>query len=658
MEENRRYCPRHEEHVMTIKTKMMIVVLAALLGIASLAGVSRYQIARVYESANFGTVNSVPSILALDDGSLALTTEEQLLGALATANISAVDAATEQKIAKIQQNLEGSIKTYESLLAGDHDKELLNSDRDGVKAIVAANAHYMAAVQQKRADDARSALAEAHAGAQKLMDALQEHRLYNKELGDKAGQEALAIQHTAEFQSLVLAGVTLLALGLIGLFITRSLLGQLGGEPSYAAQLVQSVASGDLSVEVKTRPNDSNSMLLAVKSMIERLRQVTDGQRRVVDAANRGDFRARVDLAGLAGFQKDMAEGLNQLAETIGASVDDVVRVMKALSDGDLTQTIDKRYEGSFGEMKEYANNTVLKLSVVIGEVNGAAQSLTSAAEQVSATSQSISQAASEQAAGVEQTSSSMEQMTASIAQNTENAKITDSMATKASTEAAEGGEAVKATVTAMKQIAQKIGIIDDIAYQTNLLALNAAIEAARAGEHGKGFAVVAAEVRKLAERSQVAAQEISTVATGSVQLAEQAGALLAEIVPSIKKTSDLVQEISAASREQSSGVGQINSALSQLSQTTQQNASASEELAATAGEMSSQSEQLQETMRFFKIAGDGKRGSGPATSAAATTRAAPAKSSRKASTAAGVAGNLALASNAPDEAQFSKFPQ
>ena len=281
-----------------------------------------------------------------------------------------------------------------------------------------------------------------------------------------------------------------------------------------------------------------------------------------------------------------------------------VLAHVERLARGDLDSRCEQASQDEIGHLAAATNKTAENLAQVVKDVNDGADALASASEQVKATAKSLSQASSEQAASAEETSASIEQMTGSIAQNTENAKVTDGMATKAANEAAEGGQAVRATVLAMTQIARKIGIIDDIAYQTNLLALNAAIEAARAGEHGKGFAVVAAEVRKLAERSQVAAHEIGAVASSSVELAEKAGKLLDEMVPSIKKTSDLVQEIAAASQEQTLGVGQINNAMSQLSHTTQQNASSSEELAATADTMSALAEQLQTTMSFFRLEG------------------------------------------------------
>ena len=289
------------------------------------------------------------------------------------------------------------------------------------------------------------------------------------------------------------------------------------------------------------------------------------------------------------------------LVRQLGGEPGYAAEVVSRIAEGDLRVQINTR-PGDTTSMLAAIHGMSQRLAQIISEVRSNADALTSASEEISATAQSMSQAASEQAASVEETSASMEQMSASIAQNTENARITDGMASKASGEASEGGQAVKETVRAMKTIADKIGIVDDIAYQTNLLALNAAIEAARAGEHGKGFAVVAAEVRKLAERSQVAAQEIGEVAKSSVQLAERAGTLLDEIVPSIAKTSDLVQEIAAASEEQSSGVGQISTAMNQLNEITQQNASSSEELAATAEEMSGQAEQLQQLMDFFKL--------------------------------------------------------
>jgi methyl-accepting chemotaxis protein len=393
------------------------------------------------------------------------------------------------------------------------------------------------------------------------------------------------------------------------------------------ARVMAAIAAGDLSKSVdksyqgafERLKSDANNLVAVLKRMVE-------GQAAVVYAANRGDFTVRTDVNGMSGFQRELGEGLNNMVATADAAINDVVRLMGAVADGDLTVSIDKDYEGAFGQLKDYCNNTIVKLAQVIGEVRGSADALASASEEVSATAQSLSQSSSEQAASVEETSASIEEMTQSIAQNTENAKVTDGMASGAARQAGEGGEAVKATVSAMKSIAAKIGIIDDIAYQTNLLALNAAIEAARAGEHGKGFAVVAAEVRKLAERAQVAAQEIGQVAGSSVELAEKAGSLLDEMVPSIRKTSDLVQEITAASQEQSAGVGQINSAVGQLAQTTQQNASSSEELAATAEEMSAQSEQLQQMMSFFRIRDTGDA-PGRAKPAARPARpAAPAK--------------------------------
>ena len=322
------------------------------------------------------------------------------------------------------------------------------------------------------------------------------------------------------------------------------------------------------------------------------------------DAAKQHRDNAKDDWSGIAGIGV-MCLAMAVLVwwmitRSITVPLADAVTRLDRLANGELygnTATTDLRH--AVKEPSQSRSETNLlgrsinqlsgKLTTIVGEVQAASSHLANASEQLAQTAQGLSQSSSEQAAAVEQTTATMEEMTASISQAADNAELTESTAITSAQNAQEGGDAVTRTVDAMRMIAEKIGIIDDIAYQTNLLALNAAIEAARAGEHGKGFAVVAAEVRKLAERSQVAAQEIGTVAKNSVNLAERAGSLLDEIVPSITKTANLVQEISRGSQEQSSSVGQINNAMGQLNAATQQNASASEELAATAEEMGGQ---------------------------------------------------------------------
>ncbi len=278
------------------------------------------------------------------------------------------------------------------------------------------------------------------------------------------------------------------------------------------------------------------------------------------------------------------------------------VGVLHRVAAGELALEVPRGRSDETGQLLSAMRDMVRGLGETIGQVRSTATQLATASEQVAETAQSVSQGASEQAASIEQTSATLEASADSVRSSADSARLTASMAEQAAQQARGTGEAVQRTLQDMRAIAERISVVDDIAYQTNMLALNAAIEAARAGQSGKGFAVVAGEVRKLAERSQVAAREISQLAASSLKQAEAAGALLEQMVPSIVKTSTLIAEIDAAGASQSTGIAQIHTAMTQVNAATQHNASASEQLAATAEQMRGQAAALRVNVERFRL--------------------------------------------------------
>jgi methyl-accepting chemotaxis protein len=332
--------------------------------------------------------------------------------------------------------------------------------------------------------------------------------------------------------------------------------------------------------------------LILAGNLARPLVRVAESMRRAAqgDLSDSLEFDERTDEIG------EMSRSVNETY----VYLKEMAGVADAIAGGNLEVSIAPRTTAdSFGKALEAM---VLKLSQMIGEVRSGASALSGASAQVSASSQVLSQGTSEQAAAVNETTASLEQMSASISQNAENSRRTEQMAKDGARDAEQGERAAAETIEAMRAIASRISIIEEIAYQTNLLALNAAIEAARAGSHGRGFAVVATEVRKLAEKSQVAAQDIGRLASSSVSVAERSGQLLRDLAPSIRETADLVQQVAAASAEQASGVGQVNRAMASVDQVTQRNASAAEELASTAEEMAAQAKTLEHLVTFFRV--------------------------------------------------------
>ena len=369
----------------------------------------------------------------------------------------------------------------------------------------------------------------------------------------------------------------------------------------------------------------------------------------IVNAAVAGDFSQRVDLTGKTGLVFNVGTAINSLCENVANALDDLVRMLNGLADGDLTQRITADYQGSFALLKDNANKTAERIGTTVADIKASAREVTNASMEITASTTDLSQRTEEQAASLEETSASMEEIAATVKKNAENAQAGQPVGERHARRrrswrpsGRQGGGSHGAIEESSGKISDIIGVIDEIARQTNLLALNAAVEAARAGDAGRGFAVVASEVRSLAQRSSQAAKDIKDLITNSggqvkegVELVNRAGAALTEIIEFDQDVADLVSDIASASAEQSTGIEQVNKALNQMDEVTQQNSALVEENAATAKTLESQARAMDERIAYFRIAADvharcaEARASLPEVEAPSVAPAAPAAAAR-----------------------------
>ncbi len=293
------------------------------------------------------------------------------------------------------------------------------------------------------------------------------------------------------------------------------------------------------------------------------------------------------------------------VANKIVSAIRQGIRLLTQCAEGDFSVRLTSNFLQRTDEFRHFGvalDQMMQRVREVIAEVKRGSGSVSEASSQLTLASQRVSEGSNAQAANAEEVSSAMTQMTSTIEQNSSHATETRAIAQGMEQRLLEVNDWSQRSVASVQEITHKVGIITEIASQTNILALNAAVESARAGEYGRGFSVVASEIRKLAERSQLAAKEIQEFSQHSLHDSQQAADGLSGVLPEVQRTAELVGEIAVSSQEQRSGIEQINSALHQLSEIIQQNASSAEAMATSAELLNAQAGALDSAVSFFKV--------------------------------------------------------
>ena len=349
---------------------MYLLIFAASIGLVSLAGIGQYQMSRVYDITNFANVNAVPNVQLLDE---ALAHFEKLNG-LIWQHMASTDndkmVVIETKVAEAHQALTDTLKKYEDTrLSDDKDRELLAADRAALASYDTMGGNVLTVSLENKKDEARDALLAGGDVIEKMQSAIEAHRQHNVKLGTDSAAQAADIKLNAIAISLAISVSILLIVILLGFYITRNLLKQLGDEPSKLAEITGKFAHGDLSVAIRVTEQDKSSVAYSIKVLQKTLKDLIDSLQYVSAQHDAGDIDVDLDVKRFKGAYAEVAQGINTMVAGHIQMNKKAMAVVQKFGDGDFDAPLE-RFPGKKAEINATVEQVRSNLKSLVADTS------------------------------------------------------------------------------------------------------------------------------------------------------------------------------------------------------------------------------------------------------------------------------------------------
>lgn len=368
---------------MSISKQLIVMLAISIIGIFTIFSISFTSVEKVYEKTNYGNVNSLPSVVLLNEAlSDALYLRLYLWQHMASNN-NDLKTTLEKKINDTRTNLLKDLKKYESMLSNEKDREFLNKDKDLVEKYFIVADYVVKLSSADKEEEAKDFVMQRQIELGALVKILTEHINYNVALGSEEALDAAKMKDFTAILIIVLSiSITLVTL-IIGIFIRRNII---QGVHVIRDGMVTFVQKKELNFRINyDKKNELKDIVESFNALVSTLEST------IIDAKNSSSENASVSHE-LSTTSMQIGRNAEQSTNIVENTIQEIASIKTFVQETTALSEIMKQNITLAGQKLNDAKNEVVTLRNEVGIASETETALATKLEQMSTDAEQVKQ--------------------------------------------------------------------------------------------------------------------------------------------------------------------------------------------------------------------------------------------------------------------------